>query len=107
HVQRHRIVNLRANLPCGEKGAQTVAAWSADDVLMPDVPVPGRFLGQDDAMGRAGFNLGQSGAGKKLVVPRSDGPARLIPVLDVFELDVQNGRLEPVQARIPAELVVI
>ena len=44
---------------------------------------------------------------KELIVPRSQFAALLVPLRQITQLHLENRRLEAVQPRVPANLVVI
>ena len=107
HVQRDGVVDLRADFAGGEEVAQRVAAGGADDVLVPDVLAAGNLVRQDDAVDGVGAGFGESRGAKEGVVAPGDGAAGLVPAVDVFELDLEDGALEAVHAGVPADLVVV
>src|SRR5258708_565925 len=65
------------------------------------------FAGQDDAVAWVEPILRQTGGLKKRVIPLGNGAAGIIPAGNVLELDLQDGALESVEARVPADLVVV
>ena len=106
-VKRDGVVDLRADLAGGEKFAQGVAASGADDVLVPDVAAAGNFVRKDDAVDGVSAGFGQARGVKERVVTLGDGAAGLVPVVDVLELDLEDGALEAVHAGVPAQFVVV
>ena len=93
-VRRDRVVDLRGDARCGERGAELVAALpDAHDVQMVDV------LPRSGPPARAR-------PGQRVVVARGKPPATLVPRVDVRELDAQQGRLHRIEARVHSALLV-
>ena len=60
--------------------------------------------GQDDAF--FGGGGGEVGGGEELIVAGGEGAALLVPLWKVGEFDVEDGGLDGVEARVPADFVV-
>src|ERR1700755_2640304 len=97
-----RVVDLRPDAVLCEPRPQFIAAGGADDVLVVDVVGARVGPGEDNAAFRIGAGLNNAGGGEQLVVTRSQSAAALIPLIDVAELDQQDGSLEGVQWAVPA-----
>ena len=89
------------------KSRGAVAAGRPDHVLVPDVAAAGNLVRQDDAVAGIWTGLGQSRRVKQRVVAPGRGVAGMVPAGDVLELDVEDGALKAVHARVPAQLVVV
>ena len=110
-VEGQGIVDFGTYAEPGEVGAELVAAWRADHVLMEDVQGAGIGVGQDDTVGDGGgvFRAGKdadAGGEEELVVAGGERAAAGVAFRQVLELDLENGGLEGVEAGVPADLVV-
>src|SRR6185503_11732141 len=94
HVDRHGVMDLRADAALGEMRTQRVAPATghADRVAVEDVAPTGRDLGCDDV-----------GAGEELVVSDRDRLAARVPLVEVAELDAEDRGLDLVEPRVVAD----
>jgi len=107
HVERDGVVDLRSDFAGGEEVVEGVAAGGADDVLVPDVFAACDLMGQDDAVDGVGACLDKSCGVEEGVVAAGHVVARVVPALDVAELDGEDGALEAVHAGVPTDFVVV
>ncbi len=106
-VERDRVVDLRADFAGGEEFAQGVAASGADHILVPDMMAAGNFLRKDDSVHGVSADFGEARCAQEGVVAPRDCAPSLVPVFNMFELDLEDGSLEAIHAGVPAKLVVV
>ena len=74
---------------------------------MPHVGAALHFMRQHDAVHGVRSRLRQPRRPKHRVISLRHRAPLLVPAVDVLQLHAENGSLEPVHARIPADLVVV
>src|SRR6185436_20860152 len=96
------VVDLAADAGAFEVREDAVARFPSlgepDDVLVIDVAPPRQLLRQDDAL--------VGGLREQAPVDLRVAPPSLVPRLEVRQLDVENRRLERVDAEVAADVVV-
>jgi len=87
-MQRHRVVDLRANLSRREKVAQFVTTQGADNVLMLDVSRVVNLAWKNDVSAGVEVVFGDVGCLKESVVLLGYCAASIVSSSDVLEFDL-------------------
>ena len=90
-VRRNRVMNQRADAGIGQRLLQRVALRVPHHVQVPHRLGPFGHLRQ-----------GQAAAGQALLVARGDGAAAFVPLVQMRQLDAQDGGLQRVEPAVVA-----